>query len=85
MELIKIKYRNLNARQKENYNYHKVASVANNIKQLNKIMIRHPEQILIRLEKGQNEALKRDANRFGLSVSSYVRLRLFNCDLIDLT
>jgi len=48
-------------------------------------MIRHPEQILIRLEKGQNEALKRDANRFGLSVSSYVRLRLFNCDLIDLT
>ena len=48
-------------------------------------MIRYPEQILIRLEKGQNEALKRDANRFGLSVSSYVRLRLFNCDLIDLT
>jgi len=48
-------------------------------------MIRYPEQILVRLEKGQNEVLKRDANRFGLSVSSYVRLRLFNSDLIDLT
>jgi len=48
-------------------------------------MIRYPEQILIRLEKVQNEALKRDADRFGLSVSSYVRLRLFNNDLIDLT
>ena len=48
-------------------------------------MIRYPEQILIRLEKGQNEALKRDADRFGLSVSSYIRLRLFNSDLIDLT
>ena len=48
-------------------------------------MIRYPEQILVRLEKGQNEVLKRDANRFGLSVSSYVRLRLFNIDLIDLT
>ena len=48
-------------------------------------MTRYPEQILIRLEKGQNEALKRDADRFGLSVSSYVRLRLFNNDLIDLT
>ena len=47
-------------------------------------MIRYPEQILIRLEKGQNEALKRDAYKFGLSVSSYVRLRLFNNDLIDL-
>jgi len=54
-------------------------------KVLNKIMIRYPEQILVRLEKGQNEVLKRDANRFGLSVSSYVRLRLFNRDLIDLT
>ena len=48
-------------------------------------MVRYPEQILIRLEKGQNEALKRDADRFGLSVSAYVRLRLFNNDLIDLT
>ena len=48
-------------------------------------MIRYPEQILVRLEKGQNEVLKRDADRFGLSVSSYVRLRLFNRDLIDLT
>jgi hypothetical protein len=48
-------------------------------------MVRYPEQILIRLEKGQNEALKRDADRFGLSVSSYIRLRLFNSDLIDLT
>ena len=48
-------------------------------------MIRFPKQILIRLEKGQNEVLKRDADRFGLSVSSYVRLRLFNSDLIDLT
>ena len=48
-------------------------------------MIRYPEQILIRLEKGQNEVLKREADRFGLSVSSYVRLRLFNNDLIDLT
>ena len=48
-------------------------------------MIRYPEQILIRLEKGQNEDLKRCADRFGLSVSSYVRLRLFNSDLIDLT
>ena len=48
-------------------------------------MIRYPEQILVRLEKGQNEILKRDSNRFGLSVSSYVRLRLFNNDLIDLT
>ena len=56
-----------------------------NIKQSNKIMIRYQEQILIRLEKGQNEVLKRDADRFGLSVSSYVRLRLFNNDLIDLT
>ena len=55
-----------------------------NIKQSNKIMIRYQEQILIRLEKGQNEVLKRDADRFGLSVSSYVRLRLFNNDLIDL-
>ena len=54
-------------------------------KVLNKIMIRYPEQILVRLEKGQNEVLKRDADRFGLSVSSYVRLRLFNRDLIDLT
>ena len=48
------------------------------IKYINKIMIRYPEQILIRLEKGQNEVLKRDADRFGLTVSSYVRLRLFN-------
>ena len=48
-------------------------------------MIRYTEQILIRLEKGQNEDLKRDADKFGLSVSSYVRLRLFNNDLIDLT
>ena len=56
-----------------------------NIKQSNKIIIRYQEQILIRLEKGQNEVLKRDADRFGLSVSSYVRLRLFNNDLIDLT
>ena len=47
-------------------------------------MTRYPEQILIRLEKGQNEALKRDAYKFGLSVSSYVRLRLLNGDLIDL-
>ena len=55
------------------------------IKYINKIMIRYPEQILIRLEKGCNEVLKRDADRFGLTVSSYVRLRLFNNDLIDLT
>ena len=48
-------------------------------------MIRYPEQILIRLEKGQNEVLKRDADRFGLTVSSYIRLRLFNSDMIDLT
>ena len=48
-------------------------------------MIRYPEQILIRLEKGQNEALKRDADKFDLTVSAYVRLRLFNNDLIDLT
>jgi len=48
-------------------------------------MIRYPEQILIRLEKGQNEVLKRDADKFGLTVSSYIRLKLFNSDLIDLT
>ena len=48
-------------------------------------MTRYPEQILIRLEKGQNEVLKRDADKCGLSVSSYVRLSLFNNDLIDLT
>ena len=48
-------------------------------------MIRYPEQILITLEKGQNEVLKRDADRFGLTVSSYVRLRLFNRNVIDLT
>ena len=48
-------------------------------------MTRYSEQILIRLEKGQNEVLKRDADKFGLTVSSYVRLRLFNSDLIDLT
>ena len=48
-------------------------------------MIKYPEQILIRLEKGCNEVLKRDADRFGLTVSSYVRLGLFNNDLIDLT
>ena len=48
-------------------------------------MTRYPEQILIRLEKGQNEALKRDADKFGLSVSSYIRLKFFNSDLIDLT
>ena len=48
-------------------------------------MVRYPEQILIRLEKGQNEVLKRDADKFGLTVSSYVRLRLFNSDLIDIT
>ena len=48
-------------------------------------MIRYPEQILIRLEKGQNEVLKRDADKFGLTVSSYVRLRLFNRNVIDLT
>ena len=47
-------------------------------------MIRYPEQMLIRLEKGQIDVLKRGADRFGLSVSSYVRLRLFNSDLIDL-
>ena len=35
-------------------------------------MIRYPEQILIRLEKGQNEVLKRDADKFDLFVSSYV-------------
>tara|TARA_B100001559_G_C15950646_1_gene371918 strand:- start:120 stop:266 length:147 start_codon:yes stop_codon:yes gene_type:complete len=48
-------------------------------------MIRFPEQILIRLERGCNEVLKRDADRFDLTVSSYVRLRLFNRDGIDLT
>ena len=48
-------------------------------------MIKYPEQILIRLEKGYNEVLKRDADKFGLTVSSYVRLRLFNRDVIDLT
>ena len=48
-------------------------------------MTRYPEQILIRLEKGQNEALKKDSDKFGLSVSSYVRMRFFNNDLIDLT
>ena len=48
-------------------------------------MIKYPEQILIRLEKGCNEVLKRDAYRFGLTVSSYVRLRLFNRDVIDIT
>ena len=48
-------------------------------------MIRYPEQILIRLEKGQNEVLKRGAAKFGLTVSAYVMLRLFNNDLIDLT
>lgn len=48
-------------------------------------MTRYSEQILIRLEKGQNEVLKRDADRFGLTVSSYVRLRLFNRNVIDLT
>jgi hypothetical protein len=48
-------------------------------------MTRYPEQILVRLEKGQNEVLKRDADKFGLTVSFYVRLRLFNSDLIDLT
>lgn len=47
-------------------------------------MIRYPEQILIRLEKGQNEVLKRGADKFYLTVSSYVRLKLFNSDLIDL-
>jgi len=47
-------------------------------------MTRYPEQILIRLEEGQNEVLKRGADKFGLSVSPYVRLRLFNNDLIDL-
>ena len=40
-------------------------------------MIKYPEQILIRLEKGQNEVLKRDANKYGLTVSSYIRLKLF--------
>ena len=48
-------------------------------------MIRYPEQILIRLEKGQNEVLKKDAEKFGLTVSSFIRLKLFNSDLIDLT
>jgi hypothetical protein len=48
-------------------------------------MIKYPEQILIRLEKGCNEVLKRDADKFGLTVSSYVRLRLFNRDVINLT
>ena len=48
-------------------------------------MIRYPEQILIRLEKGCNEVLKSDADKFGLTVSSYVRLRLFNRDVINLT
>ena len=48
-------------------------------------MIKYPEQILIRLEKGCNEVLKRDADKFGLTVSYYVRLRLFNRDVIDLT
>ena len=48
-------------------------------------MIKYPEQILIRLEKGCNEVLKRDADKFGSTVSSYVRLRLFNRDVIDLT
>ena len=47
--------------------------------------MKYPEQILIRLEKGQNEVLKRGADKFGLTVSSYVRLRLFNRDVIDLT
>jgi hypothetical protein len=48
-------------------------------------MIKYPEQILIRLERGCNEVLKRDADKFGLTVSSYVRLRLFNRDVIDIT
>ena len=48
-------------------------------------MTRYTEQILIRLEKGQNEVLKRGADKFGLTVSSYNRLKLFNSDLIDLT
>jgi len=48
-------------------------------------MINYTEQILIKLKKGQNETLKGDADRFGLTVSAYVRLRLFNSDLIDLS
>jgi 16S rRNA U516 pseudouridylate synthase RsuA-like enzyme len=48
-------------------------------------MINYTEQILIKLKEGQNEILKRDADKFGLTVSSYIRLRLFNSDLIDLT
>ena len=48
-------------------------------------MIRYPEQILDEIRERCNEVLKRDADRFGLTVSSYVRLRLFNSDLINLT
>ena len=40
-------------------------------------MIKYPEQILVRLEKGQNDELKKDANKYGLTVSSYIRLKLF--------
>ena len=47
-------------------------------------MINYTEQILIKLKKGQNETLKRDADKFGLTVSSYIRLRLFNRDMINL-
>ena len=40
-------------------------------------MIKYPEQILVRLEKGQNDELKKDANKYDLTVSSYIRLKLF--------
>jgi len=41
-------------------------------------MKKYTEQILIRLKEGQNEILKKEADKYHTSVSTYVRMKLFN-------
>lgn len=41
-------------------------------------MKKYTEQILVRLKKGQNEILKKEADKNHTSVSTYVRMKLFN-------
>lgn len=43
-----------------------------------KTMKKYTEQILVRLKEGQNEILKKEADKHHTSVSTYVRMKLFN-------
>ena len=46
------------------------------------IMNKYPEQILLRIEKGQKDQLKYEAKKYGLTVTSYIRLKLFSIGVV---